>query len=248
MNLQEFLKSNCDPLALDLQKHLRAQVFSLGITAQAPDNVPGVRVIRVNGFIGQGFGFEADINQISSDIDAAVADPLVSTIAFIFNSAGGVAGGVPELAQKIRDIAKPKYAFASGLAASAAYWLAAAADQVFTTRTAEVGSVGVYLAILDETQALANAGVKVELFTSGALKGIGHIGVAITDDQRAFLQARVDSLAAMFKADVQRFRGGIPEQVLQGQTLLGADAVTANLADGLLTDEAAFLKLISSPI
>lgn len=109
MNFQEFLKSNCDPLALDLQKHLRAQVFSSVITAQAPDNVPGVRVIRVNGFIGQGFGFEADINQISNEIDAAVADLSVGTIAFIFNSAGGVAGGVPELAQKIRDIVKPKY-------------------------------------------------------------------------------------------------------------------------------------------
>jgi len=248
MNLDNFLKSNCDPLALDLQKHLRAQLFSIRAAAPAQDKVPGVRVIRINGFIGQGLGFDADINEISNEIDAAVADDSVRTVAFIFNSAGGVAGGVPELAQKIRDIAKPKYAFASGLAASAAYWLAAAADQVFTTRTAEIGSVGVYLAILDETQALANAGVKVELFTSGALKGIGHVGVAISDDQRAFLQARVDSLASMFKADIQRFRGGVPEQVLQGQTLLGADAVTANLADGLLADEAAFLRLISTPI
>ena len=74
------------------------------------------------------------------------ADPQVSGIVIDVDSPGGNiarrAGGI----RRVREArpAKPVVAVANHWAASAAYWLASAADELVVTPSGEVGSIGVY--------------------------------------------------------------------------------------------------------
>jgi ClpP class serine protease len=79
------------------------------------------------------------------------------------------------------------------------------------------------------------AGLKTELFASGPYKAAGVPGVPLTDQQRAMIQARVDELAAIFKADVRRGRSNVSDDSMQGQTFLGGGGITAGLVDSVAT-------------
>ena len=86
-----------------------------------------------------------------------------------FNSPGGVASGVPELAAWLAaQTAKPVYAYADGLCASAAYYLAAATGRVYAPATATVGSIGVICRHMDWSGFLEKCGVRVTHLTGGA--------------------------------------------------------------------------------
>ncbi len=65
-----------------------------------------------------------------------------------------IAGGVFELAERIRSAARDKtiWAVANGQASAAAYALAAAVDEVFVTRTDRVGSIGVITRHADQSK------------------------------------------------------------------------------------------------
>jgi protease-4 len=160
--------------------------------------------------------------------------------------------GIPELASLIRTISetKPVIAFTDAQCCSAAYWLASACDSIVVTPTADVGSIGVYSALVDESAAWAQEGYKLELMKAGKHKAMGIPGLPLAPEDRALIQAEVNSIYAMFTADVvaNRARNGatVAEDTMQGQTFMGGTAVAVGLADrvvGSLTDLLAALTM-----
>ncbi len=73
-----------------------------------------------------------DVQSISDQFENAVNDPSVGGIVFRIDSPGGIITGVEELASTIAAARgkKPIIAYAYGNAASAAYWIASAADKI----------------------------------------------------------------------------------------------------------------------
>lgn len=186
-----------------------------------------------------------DLNDTEATLRAAREDPRVQGIVLHFNSPGGTVTGIPELASLIRTISetKPIIAFTDAQCCSAAYWLASACDSIVVTPTADVGSIGVYSALVDESAAWAQEGYKLELMKAGKHKAMGIPGLPLAPEDRALIQAEVDSIYAMFTADVvaNRARNGaqVAEETMQGQTFMGGTAVAVGLADrvvGSLTD------------
>jgi protease-4 len=186
-----------------------------------------------------------DLNDTEATLREAQADPRVQGIVLHFNSPGGTVTGIPELASLIRTISetKPVIAFTDAQCCSAAYWLASACDSLVVTPTADVGSIGVYSALVDESAAWAQEGYKLELMKAGKHKAMGIPGLPLAPEDRALIQAEVDSIYAMFTADVvaNRARNGaqVAEETMQGQTFMGGSAVAVGLADrvvGSLTD------------
>jgi signal peptide peptidase SppA len=204
----------------------------------------GIAHIPIGGAIGQKLrGFAkgrgaVDVQDVSDEIDDAVADKSVRSILFDFDSPGGMVSGTPELATKIKAISKPKYAFTNGMIASAAYWLASACDGIFSTESAEIGSIGVYLPFYDETKLYDRFGVKVELIKAGKLKGTGFPGTALGESQRQYLQERVDQIYGMFTGHVRKMRGAhIADDTMQGQTFLAREALFRGLIDGIVNSK-----------
>lgn len=115
---------------------------------------------------------------------------------------------------------------------SAAYWIGSASNRLVVAPSASVGSIGVYLAYMDQSAAAAAAGIKPVVISSGPLKGMGIPGLSLTDDQAAYLQAEVNAIAADFKAAVRKKRALVKDEDMQGQSMQGKVAIAKGLATG----------------
>lgn len=148
-----------------------------------------------------------------------------------FDSPGGTITGTPELAALIAAKPVPTVAYTEDMMASAAYYIAAGADAIVASPSAEVGSIGVYIPWMDSSARYAAAGLKPDpiVNTGGDLKAIGF-GGTLTEEQRAHLQAEVDTAFDGFKAHVLAHRAVSPD-AMRGQCLSGPAAQSANLID-----------------
>lgn len=201
------------------------------------DEVGGVAVIQICGPIGKRLtNFEkvcygaCDVDDVRKALDEASASH--DTIILSFDSPGGTVAGIPELASHINNLGKHVIAYTDSLCASAAYWLASQASYVYAAPSASVGSIGVYSYFLDESQAYADAGFKPHLFTTGKFKGMGAPGIALTKDQKAYLQERVESIFAAFKTGVKSTRKQLDEECCDGRVFDGDAALRMGLIDG----------------
>ncbi len=159
------------------------------------------------------------------------------------DSPGGTVAGTPELAAavKVLNERKPVYAFSSGLMCSAAYWIASQARAIYATPSAQVGSIGVVQAVIDNTAALDMAGLKVEVFSVGKYKAMGAPGTTLTDDQRGLIQSNLAEIAAEFHDAVLSRGRAIPAEAMEGQTFSGKQAQRNNLA-GMVPDRAEAMR------
>lgn len=214
---------------------------------------PGVAVIPIYGVLAKNLsafeescGGGTDISPIAHALSQAAADPEVLKIVLDIDSPGGEVTGIPELGARIRRTAviKPVIAFSDATIASAAYWIASQADEIYVTPSSRQGSIGVYAAWLDETVALEMRGLKLELFAAGKHKAMGSPGRGLTDEERGMMQDGVDSIYADFKAAILSQRPGIADGTMQGQMFRAGDAVKLQLADGIVEDWESFVSIV----
>lgn len=175
-------------------------------------------------------------------VNLAASDEEVHSIFLNVDSPGGVVDGVPEAARAVAaaNAVKPVLAYADGQMASAAYWIASQAEAIYATESADIGSIGVYAAFLDQTRAAEIAGLKVEVFKSGKYKGQGIPGTPLSDEMRGMIQERVDATAQQFKQSVTSARK-VPDGAMEGQSFSARDAKAFGLIDDVSdADEALF--------
>lgn len=206
--------------------------------------IDGIAHIPIGGAIGyklSGFAKASgavDSLDVMRDVEEAEADKKVEAVLFDIDSPGGMVTGTAELADAIAQMKKPNCAFVSGLMASAAFWIGCSTQQVLATRSAQLGSIGVYLPVYDLTGWYSEMGVKVELIKAGKLKGIGYPGTALSDAAREHLQAHVNEIYDAFKTHVRGARGEVSDDTMQGQTFYAAEACNRNLADLVVRNKA----------
>lgn len=211
-------------------------------------------VISIRGTISQHAGPCEDLigggstEGIASNLRAFLADDDISKIVLDIDSPGGTSYGVAELAAEIMQSRgqKPIIAVSNSLAASAAYWIAAACDQVFVTPGGLVGSIGVYCIHQDISKAADQAGLKVTFISAGKYKVDGNQFEPLGDEAQARVQARVDDVYGQFVRDVARGRG-LPESTVkggfgEGDVVTAKKAVSEGMADGVMTLDAVIAK------
>ena len=174
---------------------------------------------------------------LMKEFNTAVENPDVKHIVLDIDSPGGEANGVAEFANAIYNARSSKniVAYVGGLGASAGYWIASAAGKIYSNETAFLGSIGVVTTWYDDKEKLAKEGVKeIEIVSASSPKKRPDVS---TDSGRALIQAHVDALQEIFVETVARNRGVSIDKVLadfgQGDVLIGAAAVAADMADGV---------------
>ena len=181
---------------------------------------------------------------IGAMIDRAAADPSVKTILLDINSPGGNVQGIAECAAKIRAARSTKQvvAVANYDCHSAAYRLAAEADEIVASTSADLGSIGAIAIHRDESGAMEQKGIKLELITAGKYKAEGYESGPLSTSARTELQGRVDAVYAEMTAGIAKGRG-VPVATVrgprfgEGRSFLAVDAVERGLADRVATFE-----------
>lgn len=215
----------------------RAHFYRSGASAIIP--IQGELVNR-GAWIGASSGLTS-YEGIKSQISTAVADPRVEAIILDMESPGGEATGAFEAADFVRTMAakKPIIAVVNGLAASAGYALAAGATKIIAGKSSVLGSIGVVMLHVDQSEMLAKKGVKPTLIFAGAHKVDGNPFEPLSDKVHASLQAEVMTFYATFVESVAAMRGISERDVraTEAKTFLGEEAVKLGLADELGTIE-----------
>lgn len=216
-----------------------------------------VTVLPLHGVLGYRMNQFEDVSGGTSTerfgrwFSEAVQDSSVGAIVMDIDSPGGTVDGLPELADQIFKAreSKPIYAVANAMAASAGYYIGAAASQLWVTPSGTVGSIGTFAEHYDYSKALENAGVKPTVITSAVspFKGEGNPDLPLPDDALAELQRVVDAYGEQFVSDVAKFRGVQASVVRrdfgQGRMAMADEAVSKGMADRVGTLDELMAKL-----
>ena len=214
----------------------------------------GVAIITITGslinrgpWLGSHSG-ETTYEGIKHQLATAAVDPRTKSVILDIESAGGEAVGAFETAMAVRALAarKPVVAVVNGMAASAAYALAAGASRVVATPTGMAGSIGVVMLHADYSRLLDRKGITPTLIFAGARKVDGNPFEPLPDGVREDLQREVDQFYELFVASVAAGRRSLSPAAIratEARTFIGADAVAAGLADSVGTFETELAEL-----
>jgi len=229
----------------------------IGAARPAPMQSGGaVAVIPVFGTIMQRASMMSEMSggtsteRIAAAFGQAMNDPAVGSIVLQIDSPGGGVYGVAELADTIYKARgqKPIVAVADSMAASAAYWIAASADEIVVTPSGEVGSIGVFAAHEDVSRMLEAEGVTINLISAGKYKTEGNPFEPLGEEARAAIQARVEDYYSMFTSAVAKGRGVKVSDVRggfgEGRVVGAQQAVKLGMADRVDTIDATVRRLM----
>ena len=216
----------------------------------------GIAIIRIRGTLMKRFDYLMMASgcmsyaAIAEAAGAAMADPNVKGILLDIDSPGGSTHGCFELSENLFNlrVEKPLWAIANDLAASAAYALASAANRVLLTRTAGIGSVGVFALHADQSGLDEQQGVKYSYIYAGEKKVDGNPHEPLSKAAKSDIQAEVDREYGMFVECVARNRDLTAQQIRNTEAAIffGETAVVGLLADQVATFDDALAEFSAS--
>lgn len=225
------------------------------------DSASRVGQVLVSGIIGKALSsFAMECGGVCVDhIQKAfshLAELGAGSVALHLDTPGGTVTGVPECAaflSAFNEQAAPIHAFTDTMCCSAGYYLAASASTISVAPTADIGSIGVYTAILDSSANYEKNGLKMHLLSSGWAKGQGMRGTPVSTDYLALAKKSVMDHANRFFSHVLQSRGDQIRteaesleldpavhamNIMQGQDWTALDAPSA-LYDGFFANRTA---------
>jgi len=234
--VQSFLGDDLsiDPEALQVLKSERllgtrsAQVR--GSKAHVPIHGP---IFAKPNILTEWLGIGTVLSDVVGDIQAVLDNPDIESILLDIDSPGGTVTGINEAANFIKASSKQKpiTAYVGGVGASAAYWLASAADEIVLDATSRVGSIGVVVAYPNPQ---GDDDGYVEIVNSASPNKRPDIS---TKEGKSVVTKELDDLADVFIATVAENRGVSSNNVVsnfgQGGVLVGQKAISAGMADRL---------------
>lgn len=201
-----------------------------------PSTTPHTALVEVRGEIAA--DTEASAELLLAALKDAFKDSGAQAVVLRINSPGGspVQAGIvyDEIKRLKKQYDKPVYAVVEEMCASGAYYIAAAADEIYVDKASVVGSIGVLMDGFGFTGLMDKLGVERRLLTAGENKGMLDPFSPLNAKQRGYAQAMLDQIHQQFIAVVREGRGKrlkeTPE-TFSGLFWNGEQAVQIGLAD-----------------
>lgn len=235
----------------------RRRADGSGGLARVKDSVAVIDVVGslVNrgAWIGASSGL-VSYEGIGAQVDAAVEGAKkgeIKGLVIDINSPGGEATGMFAAAEKIRSARAylPIIAVVNDMAASAAYGLASAANEIVISPTSLVGSIGVVFMHADRTKEKKKAGIVETAIYAGANKTLG-MGT-LTPEAKASFQSMVDAFYERFLETVEAGRGerttAEAARATEASVYIGQEAIERGLADRVGTFDEILSDLSTRP-
>ena len=224
--------------------------FAKAPSASAPAT-PHTAVIEIKGEIGA--GVDASALNILDSLRSAFEDEGAQAVVLVIDSPGGSpvqAGMVNDEIMRLKELhKKPVYAVVEDTCASAAYYIASAADEIYVDKASIVGSIGVLMDGFGFTGLMEKLGVERRLLTAGANKGFLDPFSPQTEAQRTYALNMLNQIHQQFITVVRDGRGERLKEtpdMFSGLFWSGQQAVDMGLADGLGTVDSVARDIIKA--
>jgi protease-4 len=199
---------------------------------------PHTALVEVKGEIAS--GAEASADNVISSVRTAFEDEGAQAVVLLIDSPGGSpvqAGIINDEITRLKAVHQKKvYAVVEETCASAAYYIAAAADEIYVDKASLVGSIGVLMDGFGFTGLMEKVGVERRLMVAGENKAMLDPFSPQDEAQRAYIQSMLGEIHAQFIAVVKKGRGDRLKETpdtFSGLVWSGQQAVQQGLADGL---------------
>lgn len=199
---------------------------------------PHVGLVDLRGEIFDGKGGNAD--DFARGIDTAYKNKALKALIIRINSPGGspvqaeyMFNTIKYYKTKFPDV--KTYAVCVDLCASAAYYVAVAADEIYASPASMIGSIGVVYSGFGFVDVMNKVGVSRRLQTAGVNKGFLDPFSPTNEFQTQKLQVMLDAVHQQFINRVKEGRGSrlhIDKDTFSGLAWVGDQALAMGLIDG----------------
>ncbi|MBE0589089.1 MAG: S49 family peptidase [Hydrogenophaga sp.] len=201
-------------------------------------STPHTALIEIRGEIAA--GAEASADNVVTSLNAAFEDAGAQAVVLLIDSPGGSpvqAGIINDEITRLKALHNKKvYAVVEETCASAAYYIAAAADNIYVDKASLVGSIGVLMDGFGFTGLMDKLGVERRLMTAGANKAMLDPFSPQDAEQTAYIQSMLGEIHSQFITVVRAGRGDRLKETpdtFSGLVWSGQKAIALGLVDGL---------------
>ncbi|HEY3244267.1 MAG TPA: signal peptide peptidase SppA [Phycisphaerae bacterium] len=219
------------------------------LASESPLATTKIALIEVSGLIldapqpqllGEG---EHPVSLLMEQLEKARHDSAVKAVVLRINSPGGAVTASELMHDEIvrfrKDTGRPVVAALMDVAASGAYYIACACDDIVAQRSSVTGSIGVIMQMFDLTGTLNKIGARSEAITSGPNKAAGSPFETMTPEQRALFQTMVDEMYNQFVDVVSAGRPKLTREriveLADGRVYTAGQALQNGLIDRIAT-------------
>lgn len=206
-----------------------------------PEKTDGhTAIVEVRGLIAQGEPANADA--IVTSLRNAMDHEDTRAVVVRINSGGGSpvqSAYVFDEIQRLRSLHAdvPIHAVIADTGASGAYYIAAAAENIYANGSSLVGSIGVTAASFGFEELIGKLGIERRSFASGEHKTFLDPFQPVDPEERELFEALLDNVHQQFIADVKKGRGDRlvtdNDKLFSGLVWTGTQALDLGLVDGL---------------
>ncbi|MBD0865828.1 MAG: S49 family peptidase [Rhodobacteraceae bacterium] len=204
------------------------------------NKTPVVSVVRLNGTIGIGGRMSLNDQALAPVLERAFRRNKPVAVAIELNSPGGSPVQSSLICARIRRLADkynvPVLAFVEDVATSGGYWLAAAADEIYTDSSSILGSIGVISARFGAHVLMARQGVERRIYTAGQSKSMFDPFCPENPEDVARLKTLLTDIHLNFIDHVKARRGdklATDTDLFTGEVWLARKALDLGLIDGI---------------
>ena len=210
-------------------------LFSDALPTSTPAT-PHTAMVAIKGEIAD--EAEASAEFVLPALRSAMEDKGAQALVLLINSPGGSpvqAGLISDEIHRLRaQHKKPVYAVVEETAASAAYYIASAADKIYVDKASIVGSIGVLINGFGFVDTLDKLGIERRLLTAGENKGFLDPFSPQSEAHKQHAQTMLEQIHRQFIDVVKKGRGErlkeTPE-MFSGLFWTGEQSVALGLAD-----------------
>jgi protease-4 len=215
-------------------------VMSEGLSPEKiSDSETFTALVDLEGVIAS--GEEANADFLVTGLRAAFEADGTQAVVLRINSPGGSpvqSGYVYDEIKRLRTLypAIPLYAVISDIGASGAYYIAAAADEIYADKASLVGSIGVVASGFGFVDTMKKLGVERRLYTAGAHKAFLDPFSDEKDEDVEFWESVLKTTHRQFIDSVKAGRGDrlkVDDNTFTGLVWSGEQALEKGLIDGL---------------
>lgn len=200
-----------------------------------------IAIIPIKGMITSEeplFGLMAASTEIIKDIEEVEKKRKIKAVIFEINSPGGTPFASKEIANRIENMEKPAIAWVREHAASGAYWIASACDEIVADELSTVGSIGAMSIRPDIGELMKKFGIDVETLKTGTYKGLGLPYEKTTEEERELMKKELDEIQDSFLNAVAKNRkldlgDAKVKELSTGKVYLGREGKEMGLIDHL---------------
>jgi len=174
-------------------------------------------------------------DDIVEQIERADDDSTVDALLVKLNTPGGEVVPSDDIRLAAESFDGPTVAYTTDLCASGGYWIASGCDELWAREGSVVGSIGVIGSQVNATELADRLGLSYERLVAGEYKDAGLPLKEIDEDDREYLQGRIDGYYEQFVERVVEGRD-LDESTVrdtEARVYLGTEALDLGLVDEL---------------